>query len=62
MEKSSQWIVNKRYDAAFIFGGAGASLLVPLLVAWRPEWLVAMFWTWLVVFDGTHLWASYSRT
>ncbi len=62
MEKSSQWIVNKRYDAAFIFGGAGASLLVPLLVAWRPEWLVAMFWTWLVLFDGTHLWASYSRT
>ena len=39
MSKSSPWIVNKGYDVAFIFGGAGASLLVPLLVMWRPEWL-----------------------
>ena len=62
MSKSSPWIVNKGYDVAFIFGGAGASLLVPLLVMWRPEWLAAMFWIWVILFDGTHLWASYSRT
>ena len=62
MSKSSPWIVNKGYDVAFIFGGAGASLLVPLLVMWHPEWLAAMFWIWLILFDGTHLWASYSRT
>ena len=43
MSKSSPWIVNKGYDVAFIFGGAGARLLVPLLVMWRPEWLAAMF-------------------
>src|SRR5687768_17131542 len=56
------WIVSKRYDLTFIFGGAGASLLVPLVVLWNPALLPLLFWIWLLVFDGTHLWAAYSRT
>ncbi len=56
------WIVNKRYDLAFIFGGALASLAVPFLVMWNAALLPILFWIWLLVFDGTHLWAAYSRT
>lgn len=56
------WIVRKPYDLAFIFGGALASLTVPLLVMWNAALLPILFWTWLLVFDGTHLWAAYSRT
>ena len=56
------WIVNKQYDLAFIFGGALASLLVPFLVMWNPALLPVLFWAWLLIFDGTHLWAAYTRT
>ena len=58
----NMWIVSKRYDLAFIFGGALASLAVPFLVMWNAALLPILFWTWLLVFDGTHLWAAYSRT
>jgi hypothetical protein len=56
------WIVSRRYDTAFIFGGAAASLCAPLLVWWRPSLLAPLFWVWLFLFDGTHSWATYSRT
>ncbi|HEV2864378.1 MAG TPA: hypothetical protein VGX48_25490 [Pyrinomonadaceae bacterium] len=56
------WIVGPRYDRALIFGGAAASLCAPLLVWWRPGLLAPLFWVWLFFFDGTHSWATYSRT
>jgi hypothetical protein len=56
------WIVTKKYDLAFIFGGAALSLLVPLIVLQQPSLLPAIFWIWLLIFDGTHLYAAYSRT
>ena len=56
------WIVSKRYDLAFIFGGAALSLLVPLIVMMNPALLPLLFWIWLLFFDGTHLYAAYSRT
>jgi hypothetical protein len=56
------WIVSRRYDTALIFGGAAASLCAPLLVWWRPGLLAPLFWVWLFLFDGTHSWATYSRT
>jgi hypothetical protein len=56
------WIVSRRYDMAFIFGGAAASLCAPLLVWWYPALLSPLFWVWLFLFDGTHSWATYSRT
>jgi len=56
------WIVSKRYDLAFIFGGAALSLSIPLLVMQWPALLPLIFWMWLLFFDGTHLYAAYSRT
>ncbi|MEW6737080.1 MAG: hypothetical protein AB1489_37685, partial [Acidobacteriota bacterium] len=58
----SGWIINRRSDIAFIFGGAAASLTAPLLVMWQPALLPLLFWAWLFFFDGTHMWAAYSRT
>jgi hypothetical protein len=59
---SRAWIVGKRYDLAFIFGGAAASLLAPALALQHPLVLPVLFWGWLFAFDGTHMWAAYSRT
>jgi hypothetical protein len=59
---SFRWIISRRYDAAFIFGGAAASLCAPLVVWWYPALLAPLFWVWLFLFDGTHSWATYSRT
>jgi hypothetical protein len=56
------WIVSRKYDLAFIFGGAALSLMIPLLVMHWPELLPIIFWIWLLFFDGTHLYAAYSRT
>jgi len=56
------WIVSKRYDLAFIFGGAALSLLIPFIVMRQPSLLPLIFWIWLLIFDGTHLYAAYSRT
>jgi hypothetical protein len=56
-----RWIVSPGYDLAFFFGGAAASLAalglylagVPILVLW---------WTWILVFDGPHIAAAFTRT
>lgn len=59
---ANAWLVGSRYDGGWIFGGAALSLAIPVVVAWRPDWLIPLFWAWLVLFDGTHIWATYSRT
>ena len=56
-----RWIVSPTYDLVFFFGGAAASLAalglylagVPILVLW---------WTWILVFDGPHIAAAFTRT
>ncbi len=59
---TNQWIINRRSDLAFIFGGAIVSLSIPFIVLWKRELLPMLFWGWLFFFDGTHMWAAYSRT
>lgn len=56
------WIVDRRTDLALIFGGALLTLAVPPIAWARPAWVPAMYWIWLLAFDGTHVWATYSRT
>ena len=41
---TSPWIVSRRGDIAFIFGGAAASLAAPLLVWWKPQTLPFLYW------------------
>ena len=56
------WIVSKKYDLAFIFGGAAVSLLVPFIAMQKPVFIPLMFWIWVWIFDGTHLYATLSST
>jgi hypothetical protein len=61
-EMPARWIVSRRFDLGWFFGGAAASLAViglyfgvgvPILVVW---------WTWLLAFDGPHIAAAFTRT
>jgi len=61
-EMPARWIVSRRFDLGWFFGGALASLGViglyfgvglPILVIW---------WTWLLAFDGPHIAAAFTRT
>ncbi|HVR84856.1 MAG TPA: hypothetical protein VMU54_11135 [Planctomycetota bacterium] len=56
------WIVGRRYDLLWFFGGAAASLGVLALhfVARVP--IVILYWTWLLGFDGPHIAAAFTRT
>lgn len=56
------WIRSPRFDLTFVMGGAVLTLLLPLLTWLRPELLPLVFWIWLVGFEGSHFWATFSRT
>jgi hypothetical protein len=59
----SHWINSKSYDLAFIFGGSIFTLMLPLLAAQSPLSLIPLFfWGWVFFFEGSHFWATYSRT
>ncbi|MFM8314471.1 MAG: hypothetical protein ACKOA8_09315 [Deltaproteobacteria bacterium] len=59
----SVWIGSKGYDLAFIFGGSIFTLMVPLLALKSPSALIPLFfWGWVFFFEGSHFWATYSRT
>jgi hypothetical protein len=59
----SGWIVSRRFDLAWFFGGA---LIVPLagaaVLLGLPVPVVALLWIWLLCFDGPHMLAAYTRT
>jgi hypothetical protein len=57
-----RWLVSRRFDLAWFFGGAALSVIVLLLyfVAGAP--IVALWWVWLLAFDGPHIAASFTRT
>lgn len=56
------WIRGPRFDLTFVMGGAVLTLLLPVLAALHPEFLPAVFWIWLIGFEGSHFWATFSRT
>lgn len=60
---SGLWIRSAPYDLGFIFGGALLTLLIPVFASFSPALLVPIFfWGWLFLFEGSHFWATYSRT
>ncbi len=56
------WIRSPRFDLTFVMGGAVLTLLLPVLTSLRPELLPLVFWIWLIGFEGSHFWATFSRT
>jgi hypothetical protein len=58
----SRWIVSCPFDLAWFFGGAFVSLaIVVAFLALRVP-IVALVWIGILVFDGPHMAAAYSRT
>jgi hypothetical protein len=59
---SSRWIVSRPFDLAWFFGGALLSLVAALLVLGGGASIVAVWWIWLLAFDGPHIAAAFTRT
>lgn len=59
---SSPWIYSKRFDSLFISGGAFFTLLIAAVSFQFPHWLPFFFWIWVIAFEGSHFWATFSRT
>jgi len=59
---ASRWIVSRPFDLTWFFGGAALSLtaVALLLVGGAP--IVALWWIWLLAFDGPHIGAAFTRT
>lgn len=59
---SGSWLVGARFDLLFLFGGALLSLIALGLTLGLGVSVVAVYWIWLVGFDGPHMAAAYTRT
>ena len=58
---SPRWLVSRAFDLTWFFGGGVLSLLVlALFFAGAP--IVALWWIWLLAFDGPHIGAAFTRT
>jgi hypothetical protein len=60
--RDDRYIASPSFDALFITGGAFVTLALPLLVRLAPAALPVVFWAWVVLFEGSHFWATLSRT
>ncbi len=62
MTASPRWLVSRRFDLTWFFGGAACSLIVLLLYFVVGAPIVALWWLWLLAFDGPHIGAALTRT
>jgi len=56
-----RWIVSRGFDLTLFFGGAALSLIALALFALGTP-IVALWWIWLLAFDGPHIGAAFTRT
>ena len=49
---TSRWIVSRRFELGFFFGGAALSVAAALLVLGAGASIVALWWSWLLAFAG----------
>lgn len=58
----SRWIVSREFDLSLFFGGAALSVFVLVLALVLRAPIVALWWIWLLAFDGPHIGAAFTRT
>lgn len=56
------WIRSAKFDLGLITGGAFFTLAIAVLSFQSPNLLPIFFWTWIIAFEGSHFWATFSRT
>ncbi|MCB0356124.1 MAG: hypothetical protein KDD40_03910, partial [Bdellovibrionales bacterium] len=59
---SQYWLKNPSFDLLFITGGAFFTLFIAAMVFQWPLLLPVFFWIWIIGFEGSHFWATFSRT
>ncbi|HEX6100478.1 MAG TPA: hypothetical protein VF432_29455 [Thermoanaerobaculia bacterium] len=59
---SPRWIVSPGFDLVCFFGGAALSALFLGLYFLLGVSIVALWWVWLLAFDGPHIGAAFTRT
>ena len=59
---SARWIVNRRVDLTLVIGSALAGYAYLLLFTALHVKISLLWWFWSVGFDGTHIFATASRT
>jgi hypothetical protein len=57
-----RWIIGRKADLALILGGAAAGYLYLVLFAALHAPASLLWWFWSIGFDGTHIFATASRT
>ena len=57
-----RWLVSRAFDLTWFFGGAALSVLVLALYFVVGAPIVALWWIWLLAFDGPHIGAAFTRT
>lgn len=62
MSALTPWIQSARFDLTCFFGGSALALLLGSWMLWSPPVVVVLWWVWLLLFDGPHLLATWSRT
>ncbi len=62
MTQQNFWIRDAKFDLTFVMGGALLTLLTAAMVAMQPSLLPIVFWVWVIFFEGSHFWATWSRT
>jgi hypothetical protein len=56
------WLFGPGFDLPWLFGGALISVLAIALCLGLGVSVVAIWWAWLLLFDGPHMMAAYTRT
>jgi hypothetical protein len=59
---SPRWLVTRAFDLTWFFGGGALSLLFLALYFLVGAPIVALWWIWLLAFDGPHIGAAFTRT
>ena len=59
---SPRWLVSRAFDLTWFFGGGVLSLIVLALYFAAGAPIVALWWIWLLAFDGPHIGAAFTRT
>ncbi|CAM2011261.1 hypothetical protein [Acanthopleuribacter pedis] len=62
IQTGTPWIRNRAFDLWLVTGGAFFTLAAALLAFQFPVLLPPLFWLWVVAFEGSHFWATFSRT
>ncbi len=58
----ARWLVDRRHDLLSTVGGTCASLALLALHLWAGVSAIALWWVWVLVLDGPHIFATLSRT